>query len=86
MQVNVLNLPVNLVFGANNLPATVATDTGDASVILSARNNVVPGVYTIVVRAQMQVPFSKDGKGPKTNVNVVQPSPPITVKVVARQK
>ncbi len=68
-----------------NLPvvaATVAKEAKSASVPLFVPKNVAPGNYTFVLRGTGAFPFSKDPNAKtKPNVNLVEPSNPITITV-----
>jgi hypothetical protein len=85
VQVTVLGLP-----GGNQPPPpalTIAADKTEASVVVDVKQNVPPGVYTIVFSGRAQFAYSKDPSGkPKQNVTVVLPSPPLTLTVVKAGK
>jgi hypothetical protein len=83
IQLNGLNLPPGFDVPATELPA----DRSEVKVKLVVAGNVPPGTYSIVLRADAQVPFSKDPAAPsKPNVRVADPSEPLTVVVTAGQK
>jgi hypothetical protein len=68
-----------------NLPAvaaTIAKEAGNGTVNVYVPKTVPPGTYTFVIRGTGAYPFSKDPNAKqKPNVNVVDPSNPITVTV-----
>jgi len=76
--VTVTDLPPNMP------PATVtiAKDAKTAVLPLSVPKEVPPGIYTILVRGTGAYPFSKDPKAKqKPNINLTEPSNPITLFV-----
>jgi hypothetical protein len=80
IQLNGLNLPPGFDVPATELPA----DKGEVKVKLMVAANVPPGTYSIVLRGDAQVPFSKDpAASNKPNVRVADPSEPLTVVVTA---
>ncbi len=80
VQVSVLGLPGN---PQQQPTVTIAADKTEVNAVVDVRNNVPPGVYTIVFRGQAQFPHSKDPTGKqKQNVTVVLPSPPLLLTVV----
>jgi hypothetical protein len=68
-----------------NLPAVTASIAKDAKagvLPLFVPNNVPPGVYTFLIRGTGPFPFSKDPNAKqKPNVNLTEPSNPITILV-----
>jgi hypothetical protein len=82
VQVTVLGLPGNQ--QQQQVLATIAPDKTEASVTVNVRQNVPPGVYTIVFRGQAQFPYAKEGSKQKQNVTVVLPSPPLTLTVMKK--
>jgi hypothetical protein len=58
----------------------------EAVVKLTVAGNVPPGTYSVVVRGDAQVLFSRDPKGDKRNVRVADPSTPLTVVVTPPKK
>jgi hypothetical protein len=65
--------------------ATIAADKTEANVVVNLRQNLPPGVYTIVFRGTGQFPYSKDPMSKqKQNVTVQMPSQPVTLTVVKR--
>jgi hypothetical protein len=54
---------------------------------LTVAGNVPPGTYTVVLRGDAQVPYSRDPKAAsRPNVRVADPSTPLTVTVPAAAK
>jgi hypothetical protein len=83
IQFNGLNLPPGFDVPATELPA----DKSEVKVKVVVAGNVPPGTYSIVLRGDAQVPFSKDPAVPnKPNVRVADPSVPLTVVVTAVTK
>jgi hypothetical protein len=83
IQLNGLNLPPGFDIPATDLPA----DKSEVKVKISVANNVPPGTYSLVLRGDAQVPFSKDPLAPnKPNVRVADPSDPLTVAVTPAAK
>jgi len=68
-----------------NMPAatvTIAKDAKTAVLPLFVPRNVPPGIYTFLVRGTGAYPFSKDPNAKqKPNVNLIEPSNPITLFV-----
>lgn len=87
LQITAMNLPANFTLSTgNNQPVAIPPDKDEGNVVFDVKANVAPGMYTIVLLGQTQVPFSKDLEGKqKTNINVVQPSLPILVTVLPKQ-
>jgi hypothetical protein len=80
------HLPPGLTVGVNNQPLTIPPDKNVASAILEVKNNVPPGTYEVVLRGIAQMPYNKDPMAPqKPNINVVQPSAPLTITVLPSQ-
>jgi hypothetical protein len=78
-----LNLPPGFSFAAVTIAADKTTVTGTVKVAA----NVPPGVYSIVLRADAQVPFTRDAKAASAaNVRVADPSTPLIVLVTAPPK
>jgi hypothetical protein len=78
--------PINLPIRANFQQINFTPGKDKATLVFNVPNNVPPGVYTVVVRAQAQfIP----GKGKKVrrrqNVFIVQPASPVTITVLPRQ-
>lgn len=83
VQLNGLNLPPGFSIPATDLPA----DQNAVSVKVTVAANVPPGTYSLVLRGDAQVPFTKDPKATgKPNVRVADPSTPLTVVVTAPVK
>ncbi|MFQ3592300.1 MAG: pre-peptidase C-terminal domain-containing protein, partial [Gemmataceae bacterium] len=76
-------LPQNLRFN-NNQPIAVNPGQAEATLNLTIGPDVPPGEYTVVFRAQTQVPYSKDPKGKPANVNTVTLSPPVRLEVLPK--
>jgi hypothetical protein len=86
LQAVVLDLPPNLVSVNNNQPITFAPDKNEAKVPIEPKLAAAPGNYTIVLRTFGQIPYNKDPMAKqKPNVNVVQPSAPVTLTVLPKQ-
>lgn len=70
----------------NNQPVTVAAGKNDGTLTVVANNQVPPGVYTVVLRSQAQVPYNRDPAAKqKPNVNVIQYSAPLTLTVLPKE-
>jgi hypothetical protein len=82
VQLTGLNLPPGFNIPATDLPA----DKNDVMVKISVAANVPPGTYSVVLRGDAQVPFSRDPKGGKANVRVADPATPVTVTVAPPAK
>jgi uncharacterized membrane protein len=76
-------LPQNLRFN-NNQPIAVNPGQGEGTLNVTVGPDVPPGEYSVVFRAQTQVPFTKDPKGKPTNVNAVAISPPLRIEVLPK--
>jgi hypothetical protein len=77
-----LNLPPGF-----QVPTTeLAAGKSAATVPIKVAGNVPPGTYSVVLRGDAQVPFSRDGKGSKANVRVADPSTPLTLTVLPAAK
>ena len=81
VQITGLDLPPS--FGLATLDIPDGKVEGVAK--LTVAGNVPPGSYSVVVRGDGQVPFTRDDK-PKANVRVADPSTPVTVVVTAPAK
>jgi hypothetical protein len=78
-----LNLPPGFSFAA----VTVAADKTNVTGTLKVAGNVPAGAYSIVLRADAQVPYTRDAKSASApNVRVADPSTPLTVWVNALPK
>jgi hypothetical protein len=82
VQLTGVNLPPGFGVAATDVPP----DRKEATVKLTVAGNVPPGTYSVVLRGDAQVPFSRDGKGNKTNVRVADPGTPLAVMVTAPRK
>jgi hypothetical protein len=79
-----LELPKGLTVN-NNQPINIAPNAAEGSLAVNVPTNVQPGTYTIVFRCQGQVPYNKDPMAKqKPNVNIVQPSTPVTLTVLPK--
>jgi hypothetical protein len=84
VQVTVLGLPGN---PQQQPTVTIAAGATEAEAVVDVRQNVPPGVYTIVFRGQAQFQHATDPAGKqKQNVTVVLPSPPLTLTVTKPAK
>ncbi|HEX8199234.1 MAG TPA: PPC domain-containing protein, partial [Isosphaeraceae bacterium] len=82
VQVTASSFPPNLTAA----PVGMAPGRDDAEIVLEARANAAPGVYSLVLRGQVPVPFSKDPAAKaKPNVTVTQPSAPLALTVLPRR-
>ncbi len=83
VQVTIIGLPGNQ--GQPPQPlATIAADKTEASVVVNVKQNIPPGVYTVVFRGQAQFQYGKEGSKQKQNVTVLLPSPPLILTVVKK--
>ena len=85
VQVTALGLPANVVVTTGNQPINLPAGKDDATVAIDVRPTAPPGVYTIVLRTTMVLPFNKDPKGKPANALAVQPSTPITLTILPKQ-
>jgi hypothetical protein len=70
----------------NNQPVNVAAGKNDGTMNVVVNNQVPPGVYTIVLRSQSQVPYNRDPAAKqKPNTNVIQYSAPVTLTVLPKE-
>ncbi|HEV3204978.1 MAG TPA: PPC domain-containing protein, partial [Gemmataceae bacterium] len=75
LQAQALDLPPNQLTVNNNAPMILAAGKDEFQFPVEARANLLPGIYTIVLRSSSQVPFNKDPMAKqKPNINVVVPS------------
>lgn len=82
IQITGLNLPPGFNVPTTDLPA----DRNDVAVKIMV-GNVPPGTYTVNLRGDAQVPYSKDAKAAgKPNVRVADPATPLTVVVTPALK
>jgi hypothetical protein len=82
LQLNGLNLPPGFGIAAVNVPE----DKTEATVKITVAPNVPPGTYTLDLRGDGQVPFTRDAKTGSKPVRVANPSTPLTVVVTAAAK
>ena len=69
----------------NNQPVTIAANQTDGSLAINVAPTVQPGVYTIVLRTQTQLPYNKDPMAKqKPNTIVVLPSASITLTILPK--
>jgi hypothetical protein len=80
VQVTLLGLPSNQQQQQQVL-ATIAADKTEEKVKVNLRQNLQPGVYTLVFRGQAQFQYARDGSKQKQNVTVVLPSSPVALTV-----
>jgi hypothetical protein len=85
VQVNALNLPANVIFNRNNQPTPLPANAKDFKAVLDVRANAAPGMYSLVLRGQAQVPFSKEPGQATMNVAVIRPSNPISLTIWPKQ-
>jgi hypothetical protein len=79
-----VDLPQNLIIN-NNQPFNIAPDKTEASLVVDAKSNLVPGTYNLFLRTQMQIPYNKDPMAKqKQPVQVVLPSMPVTLTVLPK--
>src|SRR6185437_4857125 len=84
VQAIVTELPKGLTFN-NNQAVTIAANKTDGSLAINVAATVQPGVYTIVLRTQTQMPYNKDPMAKqKPNTIVVLPSAPITLTILPK--
>lgn len=82
--VTAIGLPQNVVLTTGNQPVNLPAGKDEATLPLDVRPNAAPGTYTIILRGQMVLPYSRDPKGKPANVAAVQPSTPITLTIVGK--
>ncbi len=82
VQLTGLNLPPGFELATVEVPS----DRREGTVKVTVAGNVPPDTYSVVLRGDAQVPFSRDPKGTKANVRVADPSTPLTVVVTAPAK
>jgi hypothetical protein len=82
VQLTGLNLPPGFGMATTELPA----GKDEATVKLTVAGNVPPGAYTVVLRGDAQVPYSRDPKASRQNIRVADPTTPLTVTVTAAKK
>ncbi len=88
LQIVVADLIPNVLVN-NNQPVTIAANADTATVPVQVNAAALPGTFTLVLRAQTQLPqFSKDpkdAKAPKAPANLVFPSTPLTLTVLPKE-
>jgi hypothetical protein len=83
VQLSGLNLPPGFGLATTELPA----GKDEVTVKLTVAGNVPPGDYTVVLRGDAQVPYSRDPKAAsKPNVRVADPSTPLTLTLTPAAK
>ncbi|MFL5241476.1 MAG: PPC domain-containing protein [Gemmataceae bacterium] len=79
-----LDLPPNLIIN-NNQPVTIAPDKAEATLVVDAKTNVIPGTYTLFLRTQAQIPYNKDPTAKqKQPTQVVLPSTPVALTILPK--
>ena len=81
VQVTALDLPPGFALATIDIPE----GKDEAVAKLTVAGNVPVGTYSVVVRGDGQVPYSRDGKT-KANVRVADPSTPVTIVLGAAKK
>jgi hypothetical protein len=79
------DLPPGLVFGNNNQAVNMNPGKDEETVAITAAANVPVGTYNIVLRGTAQVPFNKDPKAAKANINALQPAEAFALTVLPAQ-
>lgn len=83
IQLNGLSLPPGFGFATSNLPANQT----EVTCKMTVANNVPPGLYSIILRGDAQVPFNRDSKATsRPNTRVADPSTPMTILVTEAPK
>jgi hypothetical protein len=83
---NINLIPLSFPGQVKMAAATIAEGKMEVVVTLEVQANARPGLYTLDLTGQAQVPFSKDAKAARPSTLVSAPSPPITLVVVAPAK
>jgi hypothetical protein len=84
VQAMATELPKGLTLN-NNQPVTIAANAAEGSLAINVQPNVQPGIYTIVLHTQAQMPYNKDPMAKqKPNTIVVLPSAPITLTILPK--
>ncbi|HEY7157447.1 MAG TPA: PPC domain-containing protein [Gemmataceae bacterium] len=84
VQAMATELPKGLTLN-NNQPVTIAANAAEGSLAINVQPNVQPGIYTIVLYTQAQMPYNKDPMAKqKPNTAVVLPSAPITLTILPK--
>jgi hypothetical protein len=83
IQLNGLGLPPGFSVAATN----IAASSNEASIKINVAGNVPPGDYSLVLRGDAQVPYSRDPKAAaRPNVRIADPSTPVLIQVLAKAK
>ncbi len=78
-----LNLPAGFSFATTDIGA----DQAETKIKLNVAANVPPGVYSVVLRSDAQVPYNRDPLATaRPNVRVADPSTPMVVQVLPMVK
>ncbi|MBM4070041.1 MAG: hypothetical protein FJ271_13975 [Planctomycetes bacterium] len=87
-----MNQPVQITPIAPELPpgvtfgnVTIPNGKNDGLIVLNVPANVPPGTYSLVFRSFAPVPFAKNPKDKKNNVNAIVPSTPVALTVVPKE-
>lgn len=87
-----MNQPVQITPIAPELPpgvtfgnVTIPNGKNDGLIVLNVPANVPPGNYSLVFRSFAPVPFAKNPKDKKNNVNAIVPSTPVALTVVPKE-
>jgi hypothetical protein len=83
IQVTPQELPPGLTVN-NNQPVNIPPDKSEAVVPVTVGAGVPPGTYTIALRGTAPIPFNKDPKGPKQQLNVVEYSNAAVITVAPK--
>lgn len=83
VQLNGLNLPPGIGYATTD----IAADKTETPITFKVAANVPPGEYTLFLRGDAQVPYSRDAKATtRPNVRVADPSTGLTVTVTKAEK
>lgn len=83
VQLNGLNLPPGFGFATTE----IAADKSEATVSFKVAANVPPGDYTLFLRGDAQVPYSRDPKATtRPNIRVADPTTGLNISVSAAKK
>lgn len=74
----------NLPPGFNLATAEIADGQTSATLKVTVAGNVPPGVYSLVLRGDAQVPYARDPKVNPANLRVADPAMPQSLRVVAK--
>jgi hypothetical protein len=78
--------PLNAPNGFNIATVDIPADKNDATIKVTVSGNVPPGNYTIEMRGDAQVPFTRDAKTGNKPTRVADPSTPLVVTVTPAAK